>query len=82
VHDAGRDARSVERGSASRSSSTTTGHLWMLEAAIQEFEKKYQLPGYFRVIDMATAPSASPSATKEMGGEYDTRCHATSRRPR
>ena len=27
------------------------GHLWMLEAAIQEFCKRYQLPGIFRVID-------------------------------
>lgn len=27
------------------------GHLWMLEAAIQEFCKRYQLPGIFRVIE-------------------------------
>lgn len=27
------------------------GHLWLLETAIHEFTKKYQLPGYFRVID-------------------------------
>lgn len=27
------------------------GHLWMLEAAIQEFMKRYQLPGIFRVLD-------------------------------
>ena len=27
------------------------GHLWMLEAAIQEFCKRFQLPGIFRVID-------------------------------
>lgn len=27
------------------------GHLWMLEAAIQEFCKRYQLPGIFRVLD-------------------------------
>ena len=27
------------------------GQLWILEAAIQEFEKTYQLPGYFRVLD-------------------------------
>ena len=27
------------------------GHLWLLEAAIHQFTKKYQLPGYFRVID-------------------------------
>lgn len=27
------------------------GHLWMLEAAIQEFMKRFQLPGIFRVLD-------------------------------
>ncbi|MCG1011112.1 creatininase family protein [Tepidanaerobacter sp. GT38] len=27
------------------------GHLWMLESAIQEFMKRYQLPGIYRVID-------------------------------
>ena len=27
------------------------GHLWMLEATIQQFCKRYQLPGIFRVID-------------------------------
>jgi len=27
------------------------GHLWMLESAIQEFMKRYQLPGIFRVMD-------------------------------
>jgi creatinine amidohydrolase/Fe(II)-dependent formamide hydrolase-like protein len=27
------------------------GHLWMLESAVQEFMKRYQLPGIFRVID-------------------------------
>jgi creatinine amidohydrolase/Fe(II)-dependent formamide hydrolase-like protein len=27
------------------------GHLWMLEATIQQFAKRYQLPGIFRVID-------------------------------
>jgi len=27
------------------------GHLWMLEAAIQEFMKRYHLPGIFRVLD-------------------------------
>ncbi len=27
------------------------GHLWMLESAIQEFMKRFQLPGVFRVID-------------------------------
>ena len=27
------------------------GHLWMLEAAIQEFMKRFHLPGIFRVLD-------------------------------
>jgi 3-dehydro-scyllo-inosose hydrolase len=27
------------------------GHLWMLEAAIQEFMKRFQLPGIFQVLD-------------------------------
>lgn len=27
------------------------GHLWMLEAALQEFMKRYQLPGVFQVMD-------------------------------
>lgn len=27
------------------------GHLWMLESAIQEFMKRFQLPGIFRVLD-------------------------------
>ena len=27
------------------------GHLWMLESAIHQFQKRYHLPGIFRVID-------------------------------
>jgi creatinine amidohydrolase len=27
------------------------GHLWMLESTIQQFQKRYQLPGVYRVID-------------------------------
>jgi len=27
------------------------GQLWMLESAVQEFQKRYQLPGIYRVID-------------------------------
>ncbi len=27
------------------------GQLWMLESAVQEFQKRYQLPGVYRVID-------------------------------
>ena len=47
------------------------GHLWMLESAIQEFLKRYQLPGIFRVIDWHRAVREF-FRTKEQGGEYDT----------
>jgi 3-dehydro-scyllo-inosose hydrolase len=47
------------------------GHLWMLESAIQEFQKKYQLPGYFRVMDWHRAVREF-FATKEQGGQLDT----------
>ncbi len=43
------------------------GHLWMLESAIQEFQKKYQLPGYFRVMDWHRAVREF-FATTEQGG--------------
>ncbi|NIA06311.1 MAG: creatininase family protein [Actinobacteria bacterium] len=52
------------------------GHLWMLEAAIQRFQKKYQLPGYFRVIDWHRAVREF-FRTKEQGGVFDSHfCHA------
>jgi len=44
------------------------GHLWMLESAIQEFCKRYQLPGIFRVIEWHRAvreffyPSGRPNS--------------------
>jgi creatinine amidohydrolase/Fe(II)-dependent formamide hydrolase-like protein len=44
------------------------GHLWMLESAIQEFCKRYQLPGIFRVIEWHRAvreffyPSGKPNS--------------------
>jgi creatinine amidohydrolase len=47
------------------------GQLWVLESAIQEFQKKYQLPGYFRVIDWHRAVREF-FATKEQGGQLDT----------
>ena len=47
------------------------GQLWMLEAALQEFMKKYQLPGIFRVIDWHRA-SREFFFTKERGGDWDT----------
>ena len=47
------------------------GQLWMLESAIQEFSKKYQLPGIFRVLDWHRAVREA-FFTKDRGGDYDT----------
>jgi len=47
------------------------GHLWMLESAIQQFMKRYHLPGIFRVIDWHRAVREM-FRTKEKGGEWDT----------
>jgi creatinine amidohydrolase len=47
------------------------GHLWMLEAAIQQFQKRYQLPGIFRVLDWHRAARES-FREKKFGGEYGT----------
>jgi creatinine amidohydrolase len=47
------------------------GHLWMLESAIQEFQKRYQLPGIFRVIDWHRAVREF-FRTKERGGAWET----------
>ena len=47
------------------------GHLWMLESALQEFCKRYQLPGIYRVMDWHRAVREF-FRTKERGGEYDT----------
>ncbi len=47
------------------------GHLWMLESALQQFMKRYQLPGIFRVIDWHRAVREF-YLPKDMGGEYDT----------
>ena len=47
------------------------GQLWILESALQEFMKKYQLPGIFRVIDWHRA-SREFFFTKERGGDFDT----------
>lgn len=47
------------------------GHLWMLEAAIQQFQKRYQLPGIFRVLDWHRAVRES-FREKKFGGEYGT----------
>ncbi len=47
------------------------GHLWMLESAIQEFQKRYQLPGIFRVIDWHRAVREF-FRTTERGGKWET----------
>jgi creatinine amidohydrolase len=47
------------------------GQLWMLESAIQEFEKRYQLPGVFRVIDWHRAVREF-FRTDDRGGQMST----------
>lgn len=47
------------------------GHLWMLESAIQELQKRYQLPGIFRVLDWHRAVREF-FREKKFGGEYGT----------
>ena len=47
------------------------GHLWMLESAIQQFMKRYHLPGIFRVIDWHRAVREF-FRVKEKGGPWDT----------
>ena len=47
------------------------GHLWVLESAIQQFQKRYQLPGIYRVIDWHRAVRES-FRTRDRGGRWDT----------
>jgi creatinine amidohydrolase len=47
------------------------GHLWMLESAIQQFQKRYQLPGIFRVLDWHRAVREF-FRVQEKGGKWDT----------
>ena len=47
------------------------GHQWVLESAIQEFQKRYQLPGIFRTIDWHRAVREF-FRTKARGGDWDT----------
>ena len=47
------------------------GQLWVLESAIQEFQKRYQLPGIFRVIDWHRAVREF-FRTRARGGGWDT----------
>jgi len=47
------------------------GQLWMLESAVQEFQKRYQLPGIFRVIDWHRAVREF-FRTRDRGGRWNT----------
>lgn len=47
------------------------GQLWVLEAAIQQFCKRYQLPGIYRVIDWHRAVREF-FRTTDQGGDYQT----------
>lgn len=47
------------------------GQLWVLESAIQQFQKRYQLPGIFRVLDWHRGVREF-FRTKEKGGKWDT----------
>jgi creatinine amidohydrolase/Fe(II)-dependent formamide hydrolase-like protein len=47
------------------------GHLWMLESAIQQFQKRYQLPGIYRVLDWHRAVREF-FRVKDKGGKWDT----------
>jgi len=47
------------------------GHQWLLEAAIQELQKTWNLPGLFRVIDWHRAVREF-FRTKSRGGDWDT----------
>jgi len=47
------------------------GQLWVLEEALHEFCKRYQLPGIYRVIDWHRAVREFFN-TKDEGGEWDT----------
>ena len=46
------------------------GHSWLLEAAIQELQKTWNLPGLFRTIDWHRAVREF-FRTKDRGGEWD-----------
>lgn len=47
------------------------GHLWVLESAVQQFQKRYQLPGIFRVIDWHRAVREF-FRTIGRGGKWET----------
>lgn len=47
------------------------GQLWVLESALQEFQKRYQLPGIYRVMDWHRAVREMWRTT-DAGGVWDT----------
>ena len=47
------------------------GQLWVLESAIQEFQKRFQLPGIFRVLDWHRAVREF-FRTRDLGGRWET----------
>lgn len=47
------------------------GHFWVFESVVQEFMKKYQLPGIYRMFDWHRVARKS-FRTKERGGELET----------
>ena len=57
------------------------GHLWMLESAIQEFCKRYQLPGIYRVMDWHRAVREFFRTRRRAGSTTPPSSTPTSRRP-
>lgn len=47
------------------------GHFWVMEAAIQQFEKRYQIPGIFRALDWHRVVRKFFRSKKD-GGVFDT----------
>lgn len=47
------------------------GHFWVFESIVQEFMKRYQLPGVYRALDWHRV-SRKFFRTKERGGEWNT----------
>jgi creatinine amidohydrolase len=47
------------------------GHFWVLEATVQEFMKRYQLPGIYRALDWHRC-ARKFFRTKERGGDLET----------
>ena len=58
------------------------GHLWMLESAIQQFCKRYQLPGIFRVMDWHRSVREFFRTTDRGASGTPTSSTPTKRRPR